>query len=256
MIRRIMTTERSGSGDISRSLELLWQGKEPAGHGPKPGLTLSQVVAAAVELADQEGLAALSMRRVAAALEVSPMSLYRYIPGKSELLDLMLDHVYGPADELEGHRGAGWRTILELVARATWELYLDHPWLVQVNQARPILGPNGLAGFDFALAGLDNLGLTGREKVAVILAVDHYVTGTARTYVLREQVARESGIDDEEFWAAQEPILTQAMASGNYPEVAALPEDAFAIGGAEALEFGLRQLLDGLDTFICAKLQS
>lgn len=127
---------------------------------------------------------------------------------------------------------------------------------VQVNQARPILGPNGLAGFEFALAGLDGLGLTGQEKVAVILAIDHYVTGTARTYVLREQAARETGIDDEEFWAAQEPILTQAMATGDYPVVAGLPDDAFTMGGAEALEFGLTRLLDGLESFISAKLRT
>lgn len=248
-----MTTAHSGSTDVSRSIELLWQGKEPAGRGPKPGLTLTQIVVAAVELADREGLAALSMRRVAAALDVSPMSLYRYVPGKGELLDLMLDHVNGSPDELEQHRGGGWRIVLELVARGTWELYLEHPWLLQVNQARPILGPNGLAGFDFALVSLDGLGLTGREKVAVILAVDHYVTGTARTYVLRDQAARDSGISDEEFWAAQEPILTEAMASGRYPAVAGLPDDAFTIDGTEALEFGLTPLLDGLEMFICGR---
>ncbi|MGH4016587.1 MAG: TetR/AcrR family transcriptional regulator C-terminal domain-containing protein [Pseudonocardiaceae bacterium] len=181
------------------------------------------------------------------------MSLYRYVPGKGELLDLMLDHVNGPPEALEEHRSKNWRHTMELVARGTWQLYLNHPWLLQVNQSRPILGPNALAGFDFALAGLDGLGLTGREKVAVILAVDHYVTGTARTYVLQQQAIQETGITDDEFWAAQEPTLIQAMASGNYPEIAQLPDDAFSIGGEEALEFGLQPLLDGLEAVITGK---
>lgn len=76
------------------------------------------------------------------------------------------------------------------------------------------------------------------------------MTGTARTYVLQQQVSRESGITDEDFWAAQEPILDRAMASGDYPEVARLPEDAFSISGEEALAFGLGPLLDGLDALI------
>jgi len=178
------------------------------------------------------------------------MSLCRYLPGKGELLDLMLDHVNESPEELEEHRGKDWRGHLEVVARGTWTLYLSHPWLLQVNQARPILGPNGLGGFDFALAGLDGLGLTGREKVAVILAVDHYVTGTARTYVLAQEIAKESGISDEDFWAAQEPVLNRAMATGDFPEVSRLPQDAFTIGGEEALEFGLKPMLDGLAAFI------
>jgi len=248
-----MTTAHSGSGDLSRSMELLWQDKRPAGRGPKPGLTLDRIVTAAVELADREGLASLSMRKVAAELDVGTMSLYRYIPGKGELLDLMLDHVYGPPEMHDEHRGKDWRSIMELIARGTWDLYFSHPWLLQVNQARPILGPNALAGFNFALAGLDGLGLTGREKITVILAVDHYVTGTARTYVLEQQVIEESGISDEDFWAAQEPILSQAMASGKYPEIAALPEDVFNISGKEALEFGLTPLLDGLESFITGR---
>lgn len=124
-------------------------------------------------VADREGLAALSMRKVAAELDVGTMSLYRYIPGKGELLDLMLDHVNGPAPAPQEHRDTDWRRLMELVARGIWQLYLDHPWLLQVNQTRPILGPNAIAGFDYALDGLDGLGLPGREKVAVILAVDH-----------------------------------------------------------------------------------
>ncbi|WP_028922723.1 TetR/AcrR family transcriptional regulator [Pseudonocardia acaciae] len=251
-----MTTVQSGSGDLSRSLELLWRGREPMSRGPKPGLTLERLVAAAVALADREGVGALSMRKVAAELGVGTMSLYRYVPGKSELIDLMLDHVYGEPDTLVEHRGKPWRTVMELVARGTWEIYRDHPWLLQVNQARPILGPNALAGFDFALAALDGLGLTGQERVALIVTLDNFVTGTARTYTLARQASQETGISDEDFWAAQEPILEQAMATGAYPQVAALPDDAFSMDGEQALEFGLRPLLDGFERLVASRRQS
>ena len=93
-----MTTDgsaRSGSGDLSRSLELLWGTREPATRGPKAELSLERIVDAAVALADREGLGALSMRRVATELGVGTMSLYRHVPGKGELLDLMLDRVGG-----------------------------------------------------------------------------------------------------------------------------------------------------------------
>ncbi|MDB1088147.1 TetR/AcrR family transcriptional regulator [Streptomyces sp. ACA25] len=251
-----MTTAHSGSGDLRRSMALLWEGKEPAARGPRPGLSLDRIVTAAVELADREGLAALSMRKVAAELGVGTMSLYRYVPGKGELLDLMLDHVNGPTEPLEEHRGKHWRVLLEYIAEGTWELYTAHPWLLQVNQTRPVLGPKGMAGFDFALAALNGLGLSGPEKIGIILAVDHFVTGTARTFVLQQQVGRESELTDEEFWEAQGPYLERAMAGGSYPEVAALPEGAFDFDGRQALEFGLRPLLDGLQLFIDSKQPS
>ncbi|MBW1597061.1 TetR/AcrR family transcriptional regulator [Streptomyces sp. JJ38] len=246
------TTEHAGSGDLHRSMALLWGTAQPASRGPKPGLSVSAVVAAAVDVADEEGIAALSMRKVAERLGVGTMSLYRHVPGKGELLDLMLDHVQ-EIEGLEEHRGEDWRTTLELVARGTWQLCLRHPWLLQINQTRPVLGPNGLAAFDFALAGLRGLGLTGREKVAMLVTLDNYVVGTARTTVLAQRAAEESGVSDEEFWSAQTPYLEKAMASGAYPEVAALPENVFESDGLDLLDFGLEPLLDGFAATIAAR---
>ena len=251
-----MTTEHSGSGDLSRSLELLWQGKEPATRGPKPGLTLNEIVDVAVAVADRDGLGALSMRKVAAELDVGTMTLYRYVPGKGELLDLMLDRVAALPENSEEHRTNGWRDTMERVARDTWQLYFEHPWLLQVNQSRPLLGPNALAGMEFALRGLDGTGLSGRDKIGVIMAVDHVVTGAARTYVLQRQVTAETGVTDEEFWSAQLPILTQVMNSGEYPELARLDEDSFAIEATDALEVALRAVLDGLEGFIADKTRA
>jgi hypothetical protein len=79
------------------------------------------------------------------------------------------------------------------------------------------------------------------------------VSGTARAYVLQQQAIEDSGISDEEFWAAQEPFLETAIETGDYPELARLPEDAFNIGGTDMLEFGVRALLDGVEAFIAAR---
>nr|WP_176583047.1 TetR/AcrR family transcriptional regulator [Streptomyces marincola] len=243
----MMTTHSSGSGDIDRSLELMWRPEGRPARGPKPGLTLSAIVGAAVALADREGLAALSMRKVAAELGVGTMTLYRYVPGKSELLDLMLDHVVAPATKPEG---SDWRAALERIALDTFELHLAHPWLLQVNQARPLLGPNGLLGFEYFLAALDGLGLTGRERVNVIMTVDAYVTGLSRHYVMLRQAQAESQLTDEEFWAAQGPLIADALNSGRYPHVMSLPDDVFEGTPEEILRFGIDRVLDGVAAFL------
>lgn len=248
-----MTSEHTGSGELARSLELLWGTKERPTRGPKPGLTLESIVRAGVELADRDGLAALSMRNVAAELGVGTMTLYRYVPGKGELLDLMIDHVNGPLEELDKFRGRHWRTTLEYIARSTWEQYAAHAWLLHVNQVRPVLGPNALAGFDFSLGAVEGLGLTDREKVAIFVAIDGLVTGLARNHILQKQAAQQSGVPDEEFWEMQGPFMETAMAGGAYPRAARLSEEAFDLRDEDILGLGLRSLLDGFEALIEAR---
>lgn len=240
----------SGSGDIQRGLELLWGMKEAPKRGPKPVLTLERIVATAIGIADTEGLDAVSMRRVASALSVGTMSLYRYVPGKTELLELMLDQVQGPPDDAGARRHGDWRTVMESVGRGIWDMYVAHPWLLQVNQARPLLGPNGMAGLDLAMRGLEGLELTDQERLGLVVAVDGFVSGSARTYVNGLEAAKRTGISDEEYWAAQEPFLSKAMRSGDFPSLAELSAETFDAGGVELFEFGLRRLLDGFATFI------
>ncbi|MEU1787482.1 TetR/AcrR family transcriptional regulator [Streptomyces sparsogenes] len=249
------TTEHSGGGDISRSLELLWGTGERPSRGPKPGLTLERIVTAAIAVADAEGLAAVSMRRLSAELGAGTMSLYRYVPGKAELLDLMLDQVQ--AFDPDAHApDLGWRETLEMVARGSWQLYERHPWLLQVDQARPILGPNAMAGLEFALRGLDGLGLTDRERIHVIVTVEGFATGIARTHVNSTMAEKRTGVSDEEFWKAHTPALEKALASGRFPMQAALGEDAFSGRGEDAFEFGLKNLLDGIGAFIATRARA
>lgn len=263
-----MTTEHqhsSGLPRLVRSLDLLWDtggkgsGDRPA-RGPKPGLTLERIVTTAIDVANREGLAALSMRKVAAELGVGTMSLYRYVPGKSELIDLMADHANAPAEDSEGdgpeeRPDKGWRARVEDIAQSAWDTYTTNPWLLQVNQARPVLGPGSMGGFDVTLRALEGLGLTGKEKVGLLVAVDNLVVGAARGHVLHHQEVCESGVTDEEFWGAQEPYMVRAMEGGVYPRIAALDEDSFTMGGEEQMRFGLAALLDGFETLIAHRGQ-
>ncbi|MFC9845873.1 TetR/AcrR family transcriptional regulator [Streptomyces sp. NPDC060223] len=246
------STETSGSGDIRRTLELLWDtGKRPS-RGPKPGLTLEGIVEAAIQVADADGLEAVSMRRVATELGTGAMSLYRYVPGKGELLDLMLDRVQRPSENPADLGDGSWRSALEALGRATLALYRRHPWLLQVNQSRPILGPSALDGMEKMLSRIKPMGLSDPELVSAIIMIDGYVVGAARTQVYQEEAERRTGLTDAEFWQAHMPVFEKVMADGNHPFLAALSEDAFG-PDFDHFEFGLQRILDGLETFVARR---
>ncbi|MDZ5077637.1 TetR/AcrR family transcriptional regulator [Nesterenkonia sp. HG001] len=232
---------------LAKSLQLLWDGLPPAKKGPKPKLTLERIVAAGVELADAEGLDSLSMRKLADRLDVGAMSLYRYVPSKTELLNLMLDAVSGPNDARKVSLEAGWRACLEAAGWGGRRLYLDHPWLLQVNWTRPVLGPNSLADMELLMTGLKDLPMTDQEKMSIITALDSYAVGTVRQEILWQNAPAETGMTDEEFWNHQLPILEEVMASGRFPSMAALSEDTFSGSWEDSFAFGLNLLLDGLE---------
>ncbi|MFD6435628.1 TetR/AcrR family transcriptional regulator [Streptomyces venezuelae] len=241
---------RTGS-DITRSLELLWgEGGRPA-RGPKPGLTLDRIVSEAVRLADAEGLAAVSMRRLSTELGTGTMSLYRYVPGKGDLVDLMLDRVNAAPEEDEPFTG-GWREGVEAFARETLVLYRRHPWLLHVNQARPVLGPGAVGGLDRVLSRIKPMGLTDPELIGVIVMTEGYVTGVARTQVHEMEAATRNGLSEQDFWEAQAPTLERIMKSGHYPTLAGLADDSFS-ADFDHFEFGLQRLLDGLDTLVARR---
>ncbi|PSL04764.1 TetR family transcriptional regulator [Haloactinopolyspora alba] len=243
-----MTTEFSGSGDVGRSLELLWGLQEKPTRGPKPGLTLERIVDAAITVADTEGLGALSMRRVSTELGVGTMSLYRYVPGKAELLDLMLDRVAVTGnEELGAAELLGWRRALEIQGQGTWELCLAHPWYPQVDQTRAMLGPNNVASLEYVMRHLVDSGLSDQEKIMVVSAVDFFVCAVARAHLNAMDAERRTGVSEEEFWAAQEPLLVRAMSAGAYPTLAQLHEDTFTFSFEQIRDLGMRAILDGIE---------
>ncbi|MFF4602144.1 TetR/AcrR family transcriptional regulator [Streptomyces sp. NPDC001339] len=245
-------TETSGSGDIARTLELLWDtGRRPS-RGPRPTLTLDQIVEAAVRIADTEGLDAVSMRRVAAELGTGTMSLYRYVPGKAELLDLMLDRVQRPSDDPAAPGDGDWRPALEAIARLSLARYQRHPWLLQVDQSRPLIGPSALDAMERAFSWTKPMGLSDPELLSAVIVIDSYVMGAARTRLYQQDAERRTGLTDAEFWQAQRPMLEKAMTSGRYPTLASLSEDTFG-PDFDHFEFGLQRILDGLEVLVAER---
>lgn len=244
----------TGGGDPARSLALLWRTRERASRRGKPDLSVDVIVRAAIDLADTAGLAALSMRRVAERLGVGTMSLYTYVPGKAELLDVMLDTVYGETalpDEVPG----GWRGRLELIARENLALYQRHPWLLQVATSRPVLGPNVIAKYDYELRAVDGIGLTDVEMDSVLTLIAGYVHGAARGAAEVAAAERATGMTDEQWWYAHAPFLERIFDPRRYPTAARVGAAAgeahqAAYDPVHAFEFGLRRVLDGIEVLV------
>ena len=235
-------------------------------RGPKPGLDVAAIVAAAIELADADGIAAVSMRKVAERLGRSAMSLYTYVPGKAELLDLMLDTIYRqqPAPD-PGARG--WRAAAEAWAGETWELYLRHPWVLQVPVGRPVLGPSELDGYEALLRIFDGLGLPAVEVARSANALAGFVRGAAQAVSDARAAEQATGVSDDEWWNARSPLLDEMVGDRwetRYPWRRRLdaerafdqvdrPDDSLPYTVRDAFdtfEFGLQRLLDGFAAHI------
>ena len=254
-----MATEFSGAGDPRRSIELLWGSGAPARRGPRPRLSVEEVVRAAVEVADEDGLAATSMRRVAERLDVTVMSLYTYVPAKAELTDLMVDRVLAPAAPADPvPAGGSWRERLERVARDNWATYHRPPWLLEVVTARPPLGPGVTARYDAELAAVDRIGLTDVEMDAVLSLVLGHVEGAARRSVDAALVVRRTGLTDEQWWKSAGPALAEVFDPERFPlasRVGAAAGEAYGGPGSptHAFEFGLARILDGIDALVATR---
>lgn len=249
-----MPAERSGAGDPVCTLELLWRLPGPSRRGPRPGLDVDAVVAAATELANSEGLDAVTMRRVATALGVAPMTLYTYLPGKAELLDLMLDAAYLRMTRTDS-TGQPWRQRLRAVAGENRRLFAAHPWAAWISTTRPPLGPGQMAKYEHELAALDGLGL---DDVTIDAALTHllgFVQGWARTAVQVRAERPDGAGDDEQWWAKVGPLLGELLDPARYPLATRVGSAAGAAHGAaydpaHAYEFGLARVLDGFAALI------
>jgi AcrR family transcriptional regulator len=225
---------------------LLWSGHRPTGRGPKPALTLHRIVAAAVEVADADGIGALSMQRVAKQLGAATMSLYRHVPSKDDLVSLMFDAVMGdpprlPADD--------WRAALRQWAGATRELYLRHPWVLVVGTGNRFMGPNEAAWGEAAMRALLDGGLPLAVVTEALLSVSAFTSGVTRLEIdpgLGRDTAGHTGpvLDPAVFVEFGGPDRFPALAA---VAAASSPDDRGADAGAGSVfAFGLAALLDGI----------
>jgi AcrR family transcriptional regulator len=251
-----MATEFTGTGDPAGSIALLWRTPQPSDRrpGPKSSLDVDRIVAAAVTIADAEGLAALSMRRVAAELGVAAMTLYSHVPGKGELVDLMLDSVLG--ELYPGGSPTGkWRNRLATVARANWDLFLRHPWAVHLATGRPPLGPHLMRKYELELRAVDGLGLSEVQMDLLVTLLNGFVRGTVGGVHEKAEAERTTGITEDQWWTAMAPHAARFFDAERFPTAARVGpvagNDLQAAYAPEGLfEFGLERLLDGIGLLI------
>jgi AcrR family transcriptional regulator len=241
---------RTGEGDPARTLALLWRQGGPPRRGPRPKLTLDDVIRAAVEAADADGLESLTMRALAGRLGVSAMTLYTHVPGRAELVDLMLDALYLEMPREPWSPRRRWRWRLRQVAEANRELFLAHPWAARVSTARPPLGPGQLAKYDHELAALESTELDDVQMDAALT----FLLGFVQSNAVAAQESAAAG-SDAEWWEAAGPQLAEVVDPARYPlasrvgSAAGAEQDA-AFDAERAYAFGLERVLDGLAVLI------
>ncbi|MFF5209923.1 TetR/AcrR family transcriptional regulator [Streptosporangium sp. NPDC000396] len=229
-------------GEEKTAPELVWsrERREPR----RQALNVERIVTVSIGIADTEGLDALTMRRVATDLDSGTTSLYRYVAGRDELLDLMIDATQG--EDVPAPLSGDWRADVKEVARRQRAVLLRHPWLGSVMVTRPALGPNSLRQMDIAIAAAG--GLTSDITLAadVISLVSDYVLGAVSREVAEQETRRRTGMTEEQWRASVAPYIREVVESGAYPRFARWVVEAEDRTFEERFEFGLDCIFDGI----------
>ena len=243
--------DQKAAGDqAGKVIALLWRKELPARpvvRGPKQTVEVDEVIRTAVRIADRDGYAAVSIRSVATALGLRPMSLYTYVPDKQALLMAMVDWV---ADEDAPIAPVGaLADRLAAIARNVRTELLAHPWLLEVPPWRLDLGPGRLRRYERQLAALEGAGISDLDMDRTIAVLSDFATGNARTAVAARRSATE--ISDAQWWAVNGPLLTEAMAGQHFPlaeRVGTVVGEQYQAPGdpGGAFEYGLTRLVQGL----------
>ena len=228
------------------------RGPEPVAARPtaRTPMAPDRIVAAAIRVADAEGLAALSMRRVAAEIGAAPMSLYRHVADKDDLVVQMMNAVFAQT-RLPDPPPGGWRARLELAARTLWAMFRAHPWLASaLSLTRPQVMPNALPFTEWLLTALDGHGLELSTMFTTYLMLINYVRGTAVNLEAEAEAEAATGLDSEEWLQTQEAEFWSTLPPGGYPLFRRLISQEYDFSLDQIFEFGLQRLLDGLAALV------
>lgn len=220
---------------------------------PEQELSLDRIVRTAIEIADAEGLSALSMRGIAARLGVAAMSTYRYVPSKEDLVLHMADVAFGE-ESYRADAPEGWRTRIELAARTLWSLYRKHPWLAQLGSlTRPLLVPNLMVHGEWVLGALDGHGLDPTTLFDIHVLLYSHVQGLAVHLEMEAHAEAATGQSEDQWMDSRAPALQELVESGRFPtftKVVGAFEDGYDLRLDALFEFGLNALLDGLTSLV------
>jgi AcrR family transcriptional regulator len=246
-----VVAERSGGGDAAKTIALLWRKPPEPKLGRKPKVSVGQIVTAAIVVADGEGFGAMSMARVAQELGVGTMSLYTHVPGKTELIDLMVDRVL---QERNLVAAGTWRDRVKHYADRTRAVYHAHPWMRDVSMVRPPLGPGLMDGEEFVLAALTDSGLEPKQATVAHVAIEGFVHGAAASEVDDQQLEEATGESGDSWWRARQMFWDDYFDVERYPVMTSLwharaydIEGTLADSVRRAFDYGLDKLLDGIE---------
>jgi AcrR family transcriptional regulator len=245
----------AGQGDPRKTLALLWRtsatGDTRTAPGPKPGLTVNAIVEAAIAVADEETMDGLSLRAVGRRLGRTAMALYTYVPTKRELVDLMYDQAHAEM-AADPDLSRGWRHAAESWAGRLQDLYLRHPWLLQVSHARPVLGPYEQGVLESLLRVLDATGLEPAVVRPVVSSLFGLVREAARSLAETRAAGGTTGTTDQEWWTVRSRLMPEIVPDfgERFPLSARLAGQGASSGweqeAREAFTAGLGILLDGV----------
>lgn len=236
---------------LRRRSELLWDDRTPSTRGPKAGLTPDDVVQAAMQIADEDGLSAVTMSAVAARVGFTTMATYRYFPNKEALFDAIVDAGLGLPPRPTAPRG-NWRDEVAQWARAKRAMLCARPWLAELPFVAAPHGPNWLGWLEAVTKPLSSTGLSSPDLGEMIGVIDGFTRGASDTAVSLAR-SRARGMSDQEWAAAVGADLGRAIGDPRFPTFAALittPSDRRPRSMDESFEFGLQRVLDGIEHYV------
>jgi AcrR family transcriptional regulator len=255
----VRPAQSESSPPLPPGLDLLWGRRGRGQRGPKPGLSVDAIVAAAIRIADAEGLEAVSMAHVADQLGFTTMSLYRHVASKEELLQLMWNGSAQGAEELV-ITGDDWRARLRMWAMVQREMIDRHPWITQMPMAAPPMAPNSLAFVERGLEAMDDSGLPDADKLRVIGLISSYTLSEARmahdaARAARQAQAAAAAGEPQPAWT-WEALVREVADEQTYPRLYRLAwagdvgDDPSGWDEQEEFLFGLDRILDGVEVLI------
>ena len=244
--------ERTGGGDPQESVRLVWRAEldQPKRRGPVPAFTVDQLVGRAIEIADREGLPALTMRRLADSFGMAPMNIYRYVPGRAVLIDLMFDQICAEASG-QDLRKESLADSLMAIAEQNRQLFSAHPWAATVGTARPAVGPGQSRKYETELAAIADRDLEDIDTDAALQVVIGFVRSNFRDAAEQAAAVEESGASDAEWWAANAPLLEELVDPDEFPLATRIGRAAGEAHGSTidagfAYRFGLERIIAGI----------
>lgn len=237
--------------ELPRGIALAWGVAANPQRGPKREMSVEKIVDAAVELADAEGIGAVSMAAVAARLGFTPMSLYRYVTAKDDLLLLMQEEATGlpPESHLEVD---GWRGRLLALYEEQIILYLRHPWMLSLPITGSPITPNSSAWLDAGLAALEGTPLTAEERLAVALAVTGHARWCGIVQAGYTEQSRGSGLTPDEVAVREAALFDRVITAEEFPALRRAIEDDVFLSAADPFRFAVERTLDGVAAYIAA----